>query len=342
MRANRLAGLVYDRVQSMVRDKADGKSQSVNPIINGIVDLQLRAGSEPASEITNSIGMQLKLIPRGSFMMGSGLSAEALAKKFDSKASYFEDEQPQHEVAITQPFYLGVHEVTVGQFRRFVEASGYKTEAEEDEKGGRGFDSETGEFEHNKKYSWQNPGFSQTADHPVVNVTWNDAVAFCSWLSRQEGESYRLPSEAEWEYACRGNTKTLYYHGDNPEGLAFVGNVADGTARAKFSSWTTISARDGYVFTASAGRFRSNAFGLYDMHGNVWEWCGDWYGEDYYASSVANDPRGPNGGSYRVYRGGCWSRAPQSCRSASRYGDSPSGRYDDLGFRVLRSSVKSR
>ncbi len=108
----------------------------------------------------------------------------------------------------------------------------------------------------------------------MVNVSWNDAVAFCKWLSKKEGNTYRLPTEAEWEYACRAGTTTRYYSGDDPETLAKVGNVADATAKAKFPDWKyTIKASDGYVFTSPVGSFQPNAFGLYDMHGNAWQWC---------------------------------------------------------------------
>ena len=192
-------------------------------------------------EITNSIGMKLVLIPAGEFMMGSAESAEEVARAFRDygapPAGLFKDEHPQHRVRITQPFYLGVHEVTVGQFRKFVEETGYKTDAEKGTggiKGAVGVDAKTGEFGSSEEYSWRNAGFEQTDEHPVVNVSWNDAVAFCDWLSRKEGKTYRLPKEAEWEYACRAGTTTRYYYGDDPEGLASVGNVADATAKAKF------------------------------------------------------------------------------------------------------------
>ena len=133
-------------------------------------------------------------------------------------------------------------------------------------------------FAFNEKYSWRNAGFEQTDEHPVVCMSWNDAVEFCKWLSRKEGKTYRLPTEAEWEYACRAGTTTRYYSGDDPETLAKVGNVADAAAKAKFPEWTwTIKASDGYVFTAPVGRFKPNAFGLYDMHGNAGQWCADWY-----------------------------------------------------------------
>ena len=162
-------------------------------------------------QITNSIGMKLTLIPAGEFMMGSGESAEATAAFFNKsygedllKADYFKDEHPQHRVRITKPFYLGTYHVTRGQFRQFVKDTGYKTDAEKGEKPGAfGWNPDKKESDFNEKYSWRNAGFEQTDEHPVVNVSWNDAVAFCKWLSKKEGKTYRLPTEAEWEYACR-------------------------------------------------------------------------------------------------------------------------------------------
>ena len=154
----------------------------------------------------------------------------------------------------------------------------------------------------------------------MVNVSWNDAVAFCKWLSRKEGKTYRLPTEAEWEYACRAGTTTRYYSGDDPETLAKVGNVADAALKAKFPDWKyTIKANDGYVFTAPVGKFKPNAFGLYDMHGNAWQWCTDWYGAEYYARSPIDDPTGPDSGAVRVLRGGSWFVRPFFSRSATRY-----------------------
>jgi formylglycine-generating enzyme required for sulfatase activity len=189
-------------------------------------------------------------------------------------------------VRITRPFYLGVHEVTRGQFRRFVDDSGYQTEAEKDGKGGYGWNEDAKKFGQNPRYTWREAGFEQTDLHPVVNVSWNDAVAFAKWLGRKEGKTYRLPTEAEWEYACRAGTMTRYFPGDDAEALAEVGNVADATTREKHPDWTwTIAARDGFVYTAPVGRYHPNAWGLHDMHGNVWEWCWDWYEKDFYKGS---------------------------------------------------------
>ena len=246
--------------------------------------------------------MEMTLIPSGEFMMGSGESAEAAAEFFKEnygdgtlKADDFKDEHPQHRVRITRPFYLGTCHVTRGQFRQFVADTHYKTDSEKGEHPGvYGWNPGTKRFEFNEKYSWRNAGFEQTDEHPVVNVSWNDAAAFCEWLSEKEGKTHRLPTEAEWEYACRAGTTTRYYSGDDPETLAKVGNVGDATFKARFSIWKyTIKSNDGYVFTAPVGKFKPNPFGLYDMHGNALQWCADWYGEDYYGKAPADDPTGP-------------------------------------------------
>jgi formylglycine-generating enzyme required for sulfatase activity len=247
-----------------------------------------------------------------------------------------DDEKPRHSVRITRSFDLATTEVTLGQFRRFVEATGYPTDAERDGKGGRGWNESAARFEVAPKYTWRDPGFSQTDEHPVTNVSWNDAVAFCEWLSKEEATNYRLPTEAEWEYACRAGTTTRYSSGADPESLAGVGNVADGTARAKFPNWTTIAAHDRHVFTSPVGSFPANAWGLHDMHGNVGEWCQDGYDDRFYQRSPGDDPAGPSSSSSRVYRGGSWADEPRYARSARRLGVKPDYRYNDLGFRVAR------
>ncbi len=192
-----------------------------------------------------------------------------------------------------------------------------------------------------EEYSWRNTGFEQTDEHPVVNVSWNDAVAFCKWLSRKEGKTYRLPTEAEWEYACRAGTTTRYYSGDDPETLAKVANVADAAAKAQFPDWNHgIKASDGYVFTSPGGQFKPNAFGLYDMHGNVSQWCSDWYSEDYYTKSPTDDPTGPDSGIERVLRGGCWDSVfPSAARDHGSPGGPhfPSTRNCCTGFRVAQT-----
>jgi formylglycine-generating enzyme required for sulfatase activity/serine/threonine protein kinase len=284
----------------------------------------------PPKLIANSIGIKLRLIPAGIFLMGS------TDEDKDAKG----DETPRHSVRITRPFYLGATEVTVGQFRRFVDDTGYQTEAQKDGKGGLGWNDETKKFGQNARYTWQNPGFKQTDEHPVVNVSWNDAVAFTRWLSGKEGKSYRLPTEAEWEYACRAGTQTRFSNGDQLRGVVEVGNAKDRTATEKQPSWgTTIAARDGYVYSAPVGRFQPNSFGSYDMHGNAEEWCSDGYDADYYHQSPVDDPPGASRVSDKVIRGGAWYNIPANTRSAGRWHWPPDARVNWLGFRVALVSA---
>ncbi len=168
----------------------------------------------------------------------------------------------------------------------------------------------------------------------VHRVSWNDASAFCDWLGQQESGAYRLPTEAEWEYACRAGTTTRYHSGDDPETLVEVGNVADATARMKFRNWTTMNGSDACVLTAPVGQYRPNAFSLYNIHGNVWEWCWDVYNADYYKHSPTSDPRGPgqaapgDPGRELVRRSAVRGRRAGSARTRQR------GRL--LGFRVAQ------
>jgi sulfatase modifying factor 1 len=285
------------------------------------------------NEVKNSAGMKLVYVPPGKFMMGSP----------DSEPGR-EPQETLHEVELTKGFFMGACEVTVGQFKQFVTATKFRTDGECDGKGAYGIDGDGAIKDMKAEFTWKNPGFDQTDEHPVVNVSWSDAKAFCKWLSEKEKKTYRLPTEAEWEYACRAGTKTAYGHGDDPEGLAAIGNGADATARAKYPEWSIgIQAKDGYVFTAPVGQFRANALGLHDMHGNVWEWCEDWYVPNSFSREKQIDPTGPATGKARVQRGGGWSSDAKRLRSAARIGRDPvayRGCY--LGFRVVLEQADER
>jgi formylglycine-generating enzyme len=308
------------------------------------------AEADLEQQIANSIGMKLVLIPAGEFMMGNGEPAEATGRFLYGKDApapgMYNSEYPQHRVRITKRFYLGMYHVTREQFRQFVADTSYRTDAERNlgYRGACDWDAEKWEQITDEKYSWRYPGFQQGDEDPVVNVSWNDAVAFCKWLSRKEGKIYRLPTEAEWECACRAGTTTRYFSGDNPETLAKVGNIADATLKAKCAglpNWRstrwTIKASDGYVFTAPAGQFEPNAFGLCDMHGNAYQWCFDSF-EDY-DESPANDPTYPDAGEldWRVFRGSSWRSSSDDARSSRRGWFRSDTRTADLGFRVARA-----
>jgi formylglycine-generating enzyme required for sulfatase activity len=302
------------------------------------------AAQEERPTRTDSCGIRLVRIPAGAFRMGGHESAAQLVAAFAAHhrpAAYFRDEYPQRRVEITRPFWLGAYEVTVGQFRRFAERSGYRTEAETDGTGAWGFNRAAGRCEGRRKpYSWRNPGFAQTDDHPVLNVTWNDAQAFCRWLSAQEGHRYRLPTEAEWEYACRAGTTTRYHCGNDPDVLPTLAVVLDGRGRTAFPHVDeTPLSPDLQSLTRPVGRFPPNRWGLYDMHGNVWEWCADWYGEDYYAHAPSADPQGPASGQQRVRRGGAWNSFPLWARASFRNWNTPQSRCVNLGFRVVREEA---
>ena len=313
--------------------------------------LGMAAAAAAAEAQNNTLDMPFVRIAAGEFMMGNDESPESLAVDYPQydrdRFVKLSDEAPVHTVRITRDFHFGKTEVTRGQFRRFIEASGYVPESVRDGTGGYGFNrnydpekSARGDaFEgRDQKYSWLNPGFPQNDDHPVTNVTWSDAVAMAEWLSKKEGVRYRLPTEAEWEYACRAGTQTRYSSGNDPRSLIVAANVFDADSAVNWEKWKgyAMPLHDGYAFTAPVASFAPNAFGLYDMHGNVWEWTADWHGEDSYAKSPIDDPQGPETGKVRVRRGGSWHTWPFYARSAFRNWNTPQTRYTLVGFRLVR------
>ncbi len=257
---------------------------------------------------TDSVaGIQMVFVKGGCYQMG------------DTFGDGDKDEKPVHEVCV-RDFYLGKNEVTVGGFSKFVNDTGYRTEAEN----GDGCYIWTGsKWDKKSDANWRNPGFSQNDNHPAVCVSWNDAQSFLSWLSKKSGKGYRLPTEAEWEYAARSGGKAEKWAGTNSENE--LGNYA----------W--YNANSGSK-THPVGQKQPNGLGIYDMTGNVWEWCSDWYGEKYYGESPRDNPQGPGSSSFRVLRGGSWSNSNQNSRAASRFRFNPDNRYSSDGFRVAVSS----
>jgi formylglycine-generating enzyme required for sulfatase activity len=278
-------------------------------------------------------------VPAGGFTMGSPLLEE-------DRTAF----QEAGREARVDGFYIAAKQVTVGEFRRFVDATGYRTTAER--AGGAFVYNETdGEWDVREGADWRRPGFQQSDDHPVVNTSWFDALSYCNWLSEQEGlapayavngedprwdrdaNGYRLPTEAEWEYACRGGTATPFSTGSRIS-----------TAQANYNGNFPYANGNRGLFrrrTMPAGSFDANPWGLYDMHGNVWEWCWDYYGLYYQAGEEAIPPAinsaGPETGAHRVNRGGGWSSAARDLRSAARSSDLPETAGASLGFRLARN-----
>ena len=240
------------------------------------------------------------------------------------------NEKPEHKVTLTQPYKLAKTEVTVAQFRAFVEAKGYKTTAEK--QGSCWSLDAKGDWDEVKGNSWRKLGFKQGDDHPVACVSWEDANAYVAWLSKETEKSYRLPTEAEWEYAARGGKEGAYPWGQKGNAGCEYANMADKKAKEKFSGWTITDCNDGYIYTASVASFKPTSFGLHDMHGNVWEWVSDRYGA--YAAEPQQDPQGADKGTYRVLRGGSWFDRGRLCRSAYRSHNDPALRYRNYGFRL--------
>ena len=287
--------------------------------LNAPVEITLRAGP---GEL-----MKLALIPAGQFAMGS--------RPGDRGAE--SNEAPQRLITISPGapgFYMGVHEVTRGQFGAFVRATRYQTEAE---KGGWAYGVTARGWARVRGLTWRRPGFQQTDSHPAVAVSWNDATAFCKWLGKTTGKRVALPTEAQWEYACRAGSQAAFQWGNDPDGGKGWCNAADRTAKSKFSTWPSVFTwSDGRVYTAPVGSYMKNAFGLHDMHGNVWEWCRDYYAPQYStARGNTTDPTGPAAGSLRVVRGGSWGGGVRDYRSASRRGRTPVTRGDGDGFRIV-------
>ncbi len=272
---------------------------------------------------------KMVVIPAGTFLMGSTLAETAREQVPDKIAK---SERPQHQVSIKQSFALGQYAVTRGEFAAFVRNTGHDPSGCYVEKDGNVVVDE--------KWNWRNPGFEQTDQHPVVCVSHDDAQLYIEWLRRKMGKSYRLPSEAEWEYAARAGTITARYWGDSRDGACNFANVADLTG-AEALGWKRDSSdfqcRDGYVYTAPVGLLRPNEFDLYDMLGNVQQWTGDCWHETY-TDAPADGSAWTTGNCERpVVRGGAWNSNPRNVRAARRNGYTPNYRFSVIGFRVART-----
>ena len=241
------------------------------------------------------------LVPAGKFRMGSTTGDV--------------DERPVHTVDV-DAFYIDLHEVTNAQYRQFVETTGYSAPS------GIGYTAKYGVLDYHYQ-PWSDSGFNQP-DQPVTNVTWFDAVAYCHWKGK------RLPTEAEWEKAALGGLDSTKYPWGNNEPNNQSANFSD--ANTTFE-WRSSSVNDGFTFTSPVQSFSPNGYGLFDMAGNVWEWCADWYDTFYYAKGENKNPTGAETGERRVLRGGAWYRASHSLRTTERVSDYPNSSLNVVGFR---------
>jgi sulfatase modifying factor 1 len=281
-------------------------------------------------EVENDIGMTLCLVPPGTFTIGSR------ADEPGHNASGYDETQCQ--VTLTHPFYLSKHETTVGQFRRFVDAEKYVTDGEKN--GGGNAHDAVAVWKHRPGTMWLKPGyagpFELTDEHAVVHVSHTDAKAFCAWLNRSVPQiwSYDLPTEAQWEWACRAGSSARYWWGSDEDTTGQVANVGDRALKRVHPEWprTIMAMDDGFAFAAPVGRYRPNAFGLHDMLGNVWEFCSTRYGP--YPKEAATDPGDLDPKRGFAVRGGGWSNIAADARCSSRNADPPHFCHSNLGFRV--------
>lgn len=251
------------------------------------------------------------IVPAGQFIMGTA----------DSEAGRLTNEGPQREVTISKAFAISRYEVTIGQYRQFSDetARGIRNNNCVVVTGLRGGEPVRGK-------SWEDPNYDVAEDHPVVCISWNDSQDFVDWLAEKTGKPYRLLTEAEWEYAARAGTSTRYSFGNDEGELCEYGNVPDLAAKAEleknegWSPWLYVDCDDGYgLQTAPVGAYKPNAFGVYDMHGNVWEWVEDCYVDNFVGAPKDGSARTIEGDCDRVVRGGSLSAPVSASRSAMRF-----------------------
>jgi len=285
------------------------------------------AGAEKSKHTDSVTGMEFVLIKGGCFKMG------------DTTGHGEIDEMPVHDVCVSD-FFMGKYEVTNEQFRNFILQTGYKTSAERFGKG-YGISNEGMEDRGLKDgINWKHPlwpsdSITNKMDHPVLQISHDDATIFARWLSMKTGLNYRLPTEAEWEYAARNSAKEYEYSwgSDKP-----ADNIADESMRKhrKYKYWKVWDGyNDGYVYTSPVGKFKPTKLGLFDISGNASEWCSDWYDSYFYESKIKDNPQGAPEGVERSLRGGSWNFKPPYLRCANRMAIFPNNWSYYIGFRLV-------
>ncbi len=292
-----------------------------------------RAGTQRSFVVGDGVQMDFVWAPAGGFMMGSSTAEPDR-----------EPDEIQHKVEISRGFWILEVPVTVGMWRAFVAATGYECEKGFEGRGGRRWrdralkNVKEKNLSLGEEYTWENPGFVQDDSCPVTEISYGDSIAFCSWISEVSGLECRFPTEAEWEYACRAGARrsTRFYYGDDEAFLVRHGNVGDRSLVSRFPHWNGVNADDGFVFTSPVRRFEPNAWGLYDMLGNVQEWCLDGYAryETGEGLDPIVDPVGPDDG-YRVQRGGSWRSRVRRSRCAYRFAAHYTAQMNNAGLRVV-------
>jgi formylglycine-generating enzyme required for sulfatase activity len=275
----------------------------------------------------NAAPAMVAIRPR-QFMMGSP----------ENEPDRSSNESPQHPVTIPKPFAISRCEITVGQFTKFIQETGYKTTVETNGKGCSVWNAEKKAGQQQAENRWNNPSFAQTDKHPVVCVSWSDAQRYVDWLSQRTGAVYRLPTEAEWEYAARADSETARYFGKESQ-CDYANGLGQEAKSIVDKNWTLAECNDAYIYTAPVAHYKPNLFGLYDMLGNANEWTLDCWHEDYKLAPYDGTAWLESAGGdcdRRVVRGGSWDYDPQSLRSANR-GRIFNAAYYVLGFRIARA-----
>lgn len=268
----------------------------------------------------DSVVPAMVALPGGDFVMGCRPGWDDVLG--GCKAS----EKPPHTVTV-KPFQIGRYEITVGQFKRFVEDTGYQTTAERPIDAGCTI-KHAGQLQWvlSKEHHWRNPGFPQTDQHPVVCISWQDTQQYLAWLNQKTGQQYRLPTEEEWEYAARGGQITAFFWGDE--------------ADRQFANYQGTAGKDQWQYTAPIGQFSSNAFGLYDVAGNAWEWVENCWRKHYQdASRIGENACTSGTNAARARRGGGWDNYPPSIRSAYRNSGHELERSYLYGFRIAHDAA---